>query len=202
MTVLSFLLLCIFSNFLPQSLVLSFGGESSDHSWFSELFEVRLLSLSLPQGGNFTNSVCESPGNVVKMQVQGQQGWGDAWGSASLTSSQLMLIVLVCGPHCEKPGFGLMPGKLSPNIPRKQKQEETMCQWAHGRLILKPTQLLSWMVHSSLRNLLCSLGPSGSGPYAPKKILQSTETLGILIFSQQKDGLWQAWLIFFCSAFR
>lgn len=128
MAVLSFLLLCVYSTFLPQFSALSFGGECSDHSWLSGLPKVRCSHFPRTKEGALrtrapqTLSACESPGNLVETQVQDQQGWGSAWESASLTSSQLMLVVLACGPHCEKPG----------NTRRKQKQEEKVCQWARS----------------------------------------------------------------------
>lgn len=93
------------------------GYPKLDGSHFPRIKEGALRTRA-PQ----TLSACESPGNLVETQVQDQQGWGSAWESASLTSSQLMLVVLACGPHCEKPG----------NTRRKQKQEEKVCQWARS----------------------------------------------------------------------
>lgn len=70
----------------------------------------------------------------------------------------------------------------------------------HSRwlLILKPMQFqdICLLDCASFRILFCSLGLFG-GCIVQKKGLESMKALRILIFPQQKEGLWQTWLI--CS---
>lgn len=80
---------------------------------------------------------------------------------------------------------------------RKQKQKRR-CVHSRWHLLLKPWRLQDVFLLDCafFRILFCSLGLFG-GRIVQKKGLESMKALGILIFSQQKGVLWQAWLI--CS---
>lgn len=101
------------------------GSKAAESSWIWRNPEVWLKQIQLPRlcrshvtslpsvhslswvpyGSASQTSVCTQILCLLKMQVLPQEVWSGTQGSAFLTSSQVMLVQLVPGPHSSSQGF-------------------------------------------------------------------------------------------------